>query len=159
MMRRNKWRLRMMNEQLQQHSKPPLPTVLRCSKISSWINSSHKCSRKKCLARGSRNPLFTYNSTKNTDNHEFLLQLYQTLIGTDLLDRSYISRSMINALEKKMKPYLNVARILLLWWIAQRRGKLWKKPTMSDVKLLQQREDLMWLEYHQRILNHHNNNK
>ena len=79
-------------------SQPPPQTALRCSELASRISSSHRCSRKKCLAKGSRNPLYTF-STKNPDDHEFILQLYQKLIGSDLpSDR--MSRSMINAIER-----------------------------------------------------------
>ena len=66
------------------------------------------------MARGSQNPLRVY-STKNTEDHEFLFELYQKLIGTDLPDGTYILRSIINAIEQNFstefeccKDFINI---------------------------------------------------
>ena len=73
-----------------------------CNDISEAVGLSHRCNRRKCQTKGSKNPNKIF-STKNEKDHEFITLLYQKMSG-NILPSGRSSRSIIVDVEKK------------LWW-------------------------------------------
>ena len=73
--------------------------TMYCKDIAAAVGSKHKCNRRKCQGRHSKNPLRVF-STKNEEDHEFITVLYQKMTCT-ILPSGRSSRSIISDVETK----------------------------------------------------------
>ena len=73
--------------------------VMSCNEIASKLGSTHKCNRRKCISRTSKNPITLY-STKKSQHHEFMTALYERMTGK-IIEYGRSSRSMITEIENE----------------------------------------------------------
>lgn len=113
-----------------------------CKDIAAAVGSNHRCNRRKCQGRGTKNPLKVF-STKKPEDHEFITVLYQKMTCT-ILPSGRSSRSIISDVEEKFGCDFECCRSfqnLLSKEISSRKRKAEDELELANETTKRQREE------------------